>query len=227
LFGRGRHRPRRGGQRVGDLADAARARQEAASRPVEGDTDEPEPADGPFDVEDAPDDDVARLDLGSIRLPLPDGAQLQVEVDQAGPVRAVHVLTEFGQLTVGAFAAPRGESLWAEVRAEIVEQLRADGAQVEQPAGQWGREVHAVTPQVTLRFVGVDGPRWMLRGVAAAPAERHPQLVESLYEMLRGTVVVRGSEPQPVRNPLPLTLPEPMAEQLKQAAAARQEQQRE
>lgn len=210
MFGRGRHRK---GRRVGDLA--------ATVQEVR-DQHEP-PAEGPYDEPDTPVDDLTRLDLGSIKLPLPDGAQLQVEVDQAGPVRAVHVLTELGQLTVTAFAAPRSAALWGEVRTEIAEQLRADGARVTELFDRpWGREMQAVTPQASLRFVGVDGPRWMLRGVAAGPAQTHDELVEMLYSMLRDTIVVRGSEPMPVRSPLPLTLPAVMAEQLKQMTAQQQ-----
>jgi len=216
VFGRGRHHRRQGGRRVAELTEAAR---QPAADPGTDD----EPVDGPFDAAEVPEEDTSRLDLGSVRLPLPDGAQLQVEVDPAGPVRAVHVLTDLGQLTVSAFAAPRSEGLWDDVRAEIVAQLRADGATVDEVAGDWGREVHAVTGQVILRFVGVDGPRWLLRGVAAGQAPTNDQLVELLYEVLRDTVVVRGSEPMPVRSPLPLTLPGPMAEQLKQVTAAQQE----
>lgn len=215
MFGRGRHRRRRGGKRVSQLADAAHS-QDAANdgEPGLG------PFDGPFDESEAPAEDGSLLDLGSVRLPLPEGAQLQVEVEPNGPVRAVHLLTELGQLTVNAFAAPRGEALWERVAAEIAGQLRADGNPVTELDGEWGLEVHAVTQQTTLRFVGVDGPRWMLRGVAAAPAERHDALVEALYEVLRRTVVVRGREALPVRSPLPLSLPQPMAEQLRRAGVA-------
>lgn len=216
MFGRGRHHRRQGGRRVAELTEAAR-------QPAADPSTDDEPVDGPFDAAEVPEEDTSRLDLGSVRLPLPNGAQLQVEVDPAGPVRAVHVLTDLGQLTVSAFAAPRSEGLWDDVRAEIVAQLRADGATVDEVAGDWGREVHAVTGQVILRFVGVDGPRWLLRGVAAGQAPTNDQLVELLYEVLRDTVVVRGSEPMPVRSPLPLTLPGPMAEQLKQVTAAQQE----
>lgn len=220
MFGRGRHHRREGGRRVAELTEAAR---EAAAARAAARADDP--AEGPFDEADAPDDGLDRLDLGSVRIPLPEGAQLQVEVDPSGPVRAVHVLTGIGQLTVSAFAAPRGEALWRDVRAEIVEQLHADGGTARELAGPWGREVHAVAGQVMLRFVGVDGPRWLLRGVAAGQDPTHDDLVELLYEVLRDTVVVRGAEAMPVRGPLPLTLPGPMAEQLRQVAAAQQEHQ--
>jgi hypothetical protein len=85
---------------------------------------------GPYDEEDAPDDELARLDLGSVRLPVPDGSQLQVEMDPAGPVRAVHVVTPYGQITVNAYAAPRSGGLWEEVCGELADQLRGDGAAV-------------------------------------------------------------------------------------------------
>ena len=45
----------------------------------------PETGIGPYDLSELPEsDDVERLDLGSVRLPVPEGSQLQVEVDPAG-----------------------------------------------------------------------------------------------------------------------------------------------
>jgi Protein of unknown function (DUF3710) len=217
VFGRGRHRRRRGGRRVSQLTEAAALE----AQDLEEDDG---PVEGPYDESQAPDDGASRLDLGSVRLPLPEESQIQVEVDPAGPVRAVHILTEHGRITVNAFAAPRSEELWGRVSGEIARQLTADGGQVTELDGEWGPEVHAVTPQANVRFVGVDGPRWMLRGMAVGPADRHERLVEALYEMLRGTVVVRGAEALPAESQLPITLPPPMAEQLRQAAEAQQAQ---
>lgn len=177
------------------------------------------PAFGPYDVDEAPDDGWIRLDLGSLRLPVPEGAHLQVEVDSSGPVRAVHLMTGLGQFTITAFAAPRSGGLWREVAPELVSRLRADGARVGRAAGEWGEEIEAVTEQGVLRFLAVDGPRWMLRGVAAGPAEHAEARTTLLRDVIRQTVVVRGLEPLPVRSPLPLQLPGPLGEQLKQATA--------
>jgi nucleotide-binding universal stress UspA family protein len=177
-----------------------------------------EVAQGPFDGAADPEDGTSRLDLGSVRLPVPEGAQLQVEMDRNGPVRAVHLMTQLGQLTVTAFAAPRSGGLWEEVLGELRAQLRSDGADPRVQQGEWGREIVAVTEAATLRFLGVDGPRWMLRGVAAGSAEQAEPLAQLLRDVVGGTVVVRGAEPLPVRSPLPLQLPEPLAEQLGQAA---------
>jgi hypothetical protein len=169
---------------------------------------------GPHDVEEAPDDGLSRLDLGSVRLPVPDGAQLQVEMDQNKAVRAVHLVTPLGQLTVNAYAAPKSGGLWREVSTELAEQLRGDGATVRTSTGEWGLELMAALGEVSLRFVGVDGPRWMLRGVVAGPPEVADKSAHALYDLVRGTVVVRGTQPMPVRTPLVLELPPAIAQHI-------------
>ncbi|GAA4412344.1 DUF3710 domain-containing protein [Actinokineospora soli] len=208
LFGRKRRR---------DDDEPAPVVEEVAETPVEiADLSE-----GPFDAEDAPADDMPRLDLGSVRFPVPDGAQLQVEMDPSGPVRAVHVLTQIGQLTVTAYAAPRSGGLWREVCGELAEQLRSDGAKVHSAVGDWGQELAATMGEAALRLVGVDGPRWMLRGVVAGPPQIADQSAKALRELLRRTIVVRAAGPMPVRTPLPLELPPAIAEHI---AAAQQDQ---
>jgi uncharacterized protein DUF3710 len=214
VFGR-RHRaraksqPQRRGADTGVLENVPESLPDSAL--------EKAPGAGPYDVDEAPVDEWIRLDLGSLRLPVPEGAQLQVEVDRSGPVRAVHLITGLGQFTITAFAAPRSGGLWREVAPELMTRLRGDGARVEQAAGEWGQELEAVTEQGVLRFLAVDGPRWMLRGVAAGPAEHAAARTALLRDVVRQTVVVRGPEPLPVRSPLPLQLPGPLGDQLKQA----------
>lgn len=230
----GRRRSARG--RTARHADAASAGPNGADGPAWDDTgwapedpdagrngdtgDVPdEPHGGPYDADEAPEDAVNRLDLGSMLLPIPDGAQLQVEVDSSGPVRAVHLMTGVGQVTVTVFAAPRSGGLWREVSRELVSRLRADGARVSRVPGEWGEEIDALTPQGPMRFLAVERPRWLLRGVAVGPPEQAEERIALLRDVVRETVVLRGEEPMPVRSPLPLRLPEPLAEQLKQATA--------
>lgn len=172
------------------------------------------PTTGPFDEMDAPEDNLSRLDLGSVRVPVPDGAQLQVEVDPSGPVRAVHLVTPIGQITVSAYAAPKTGDLWPEICEELVTQLRADGARVIKEAGEWGTELAATANNVVLRFIGVDGPRWMLRGVVAGPGEHNVMASDLLRNVVRDTVVVRGTSAQPVRTPLPVELPPAIAQHI-------------
>ncbi|MCE7000920.1 DUF3710 domain-containing protein [Saccharothrix sp. S26] len=179
--------------------------------------------DGPFDSTQAPNDGLNRLDLGSIRLPVPDGAQLQVEMDPAGAVRAVHLLTTVGQLTVSAFAAPKSDRLWPEVSGEMIAQFKSDGFRILRENGEWGEEITARNNEVHLRVVGVDGPRWMLRGIAAAPTEEQGlKATDALYALMRDTIVVRGEQAMPVRTPLPIELPEAIARHIQ--AQAQQQQ---
>ncbi len=80
-----------------------------------------------------------------------------------------------------------------------------------------------------VRFVGVDGPRWMVRAVYQGPAATDPVAAGALVECLEGLVVDRGDEAEPVREPLPLRLPKEMAEQQaaeRQAEAGRRRQRR-
>lgn len=200
------------GRRRDQDSDEPMADEETEFDPLDDD-----PPGGPYDEPDAPDDGLSRLDLGSVRLPVPEGAQLQVEMDPSGPVRAVHVVVPNAQLTVTAYAAPRSGGLWEEVCGELAEQLRSDGATVHSVVGEWGQELVASLGAVSLRFVGVDGPRWMLRGVAAGPPDRAELSAHALREMISGSVVVRGTQPMPVRTPLPIELPEAIAEHIAQA----------
>jgi hypothetical protein len=179
--------------------------------PVQGDL---EALSGPFDETETPDDGLARLDLGSLLLPVPDGAQLQVEMDPPGVVKAIHVLLPGGQMTLNAYAAPRSGGLWDEVCGELAAELKANGAAVRSATGEWGQELTANVGDLSLRFIGVNGPRWMLRGVVAGPPEQAAQAAHGLRTLIRGTVVVRGSAPIPVREPLPIQLPDEIVQHI-------------
>ncbi|MBO0880659.1 MAG: DUF3710 domain-containing protein [Mycobacterium sp.] len=178
--------------------------------------------DGPFDIEDFDDPaaaEAARLDLGSVLVPMPDAAQLQVELTEAGIPSAVWVVTPNGRFTVAAYAAPKTGGLWREVAGELADSLRTDGATVSIQDGRWGREVVGTASGV-VRFIGIDGYRWMIRCVVNGSAETIDALTDEAREALVDTVVRRGDTPLPVRTPLPVQLPEPMAAQLREAAAA-------
>ncbi|WP_051341586.1 DUF3710 domain-containing protein [Pseudonocardia spinosispora] len=173
---------------------------------------------GPYDSEDpdAPDEEGA-LDFGSLRIPMPTRAQLQVEKGTGELLRAVHVLVPSGRVSLSALAAPRTSPLWRELAEEIATSLSADGARVRSEWGEWGREVQAGSNGALSRFIGVDGPRWMLYGVATGPAEGAAELASTLREMICGTVVVRGVDPLPVKTVLPLKLPEHLEERVDEA----------
>jgi len=187
-----------------------------------------EPRSGPYDYDDVAEllEGVAdqRLDLGSVIIPVPEGGQLQVEMTQEGTPQAVHLATQYGRITVAGYAAPKSAGQWRTVAADLAESLRKDGSRVSVQTGPWGRELFAVTEGADLRFIGVDGYRWMLRLVAAGPsgsADEGSPLVAAARAVMSETVVRRGTDALPVREPLPVVLPQQLAEQL---AAAHQQQ---
>jgi Protein of unknown function (DUF3710) len=171
----------------------------------------PEPTSGPFDERDAPADDVVRADLGALRVPVGEGLDLSLEVNEAQQVVAATLNSPNGSLQLGVYAAPRNEGIWDDVRVALAESMRAQkGIATERPDGPWGVELTGTVPgergRVPVRMAGIDGPRWLLRatfvGAAADPAK-----AQVLEDALRQVVVVRGNEPLPVGEPVPLTLP--------------------
>jgi hypothetical protein len=173
---------------------------------------------GPYDVADQPPDEIQRLDLGALRIPADSGLEIRVEVAQEGQVAGVVVLNATGQMQLGVFAAPRNEGIWDEVRAEIKASISSQGGTVGEQAGEFGKELNGKLPApggvTPVRFIGVDGPRWFLRAMlAGAPALDDTQ-AQPFLDTFRRTVVVRGNEPLPVREPIPLQLPREAAEQI-------------
>ncbi|ORW17663.1 DUF3710 domain-containing protein [Mycobacterium palustre] len=200
---------------------------QAAGLHADDEPEELEELEGPFDIDDFDDPaiaELARLDLGSVLIPMPETGQLQVELTEAGVPSAVWVVTPNGRFTIAAYAAPKTGGLWREVAGELAESLRKDSAKVSIKDGPWGREVVGTASGV-VRFIGVDGYRWMIRCVINGPQETIDALDQEARAALVDTVVRRGDTPLPVRTPLPVQLPEPMVEQLRAAAAAQQAQQ--
>jgi hypothetical protein len=155
------------------------------------------------------------------------------EVDEEGnPVsgRPVAVTVVHGDsgLQLQAFAAPKRTGIWDEVRKETSEEIEQAGGQTQDAAGPFGPELRAMVPiqvpeevmdQVPedvreqgfawqpVRFLGVDGPRWFLRGVVSGAAIEDEEQWQVLEDVFRNVIVVRGEQPMPPRELLELTLP--------------------
>ncbi|UPW11317.1 DUF3710 domain-containing protein [Gordonia terrae] len=162
----------------------------------------------------------SHLDLGSVLVPVVEGGQVTVEMSEAHQPQNVYLVTPIGRISVTAFAAPKSPGMWREVVRELAGSLRDDGATTSVEDGHWGREVVAEVDGVTHRFIGVDGPRWLVRCVGSGPTENSEDLARLSRAVLAETVVRRGSEPFPPRDPLPIVLPPVLAEQV---AAAQQQ----
>ncbi|BDX32914.1 hypothetical protein TUM20985_34610 [Mycobacterium antarcticum] len=180
---------------------------------------------GPFDIEDFDDPSLAALgrhDLGAVLIPENEAAELAVEVNQQGVPTMAWMVTSNGRYNVTAYAAPKAGSLWREVVTEVAESLRKEAAEVAIVDGPWGREVvgHMTSgPEpVVMRFIGVDGYRWMVRGAAVGSPDSAEAIAQDLRNALSDTVVRRGDTPQPVRNMLPLQLSEQLIARLRARA---------
>jgi hypothetical protein len=179
----------------------------------------PEPTTGPFDVRDAPDDGRTRMDLGALRVPVWSGIDLRLDVNEAQQVVSATLASSDGQMQLGVFAAPRNEGIWDDVRAEIRQSLASQGgAGADRADGPFGTELTGTLKgpegSMPVRFIGIDGPRWFLRAMLVGSIARDPAKAEPFEDALRAIVVVRGTDPLPVRDPVPLQLPKEATDQL-------------
>ena len=136
---------------------------------------------GPLDMDEVEDtEDYANL--GSVYIKLLDGMRLRLEVEEAsGVVIAATCIRKGATIQIQAFAAPRSSGIWDDIREELAESVASQGGTVEMYEGVFGVEMLTRLPAVTedgkrgervARFVGVDGPRWFLRGVISGEAVR-------------------------------------------------------
>ena len=190
---------------------------------------------GPWDVTDAPDDGTGRIDLGSLRVPAVPGMELRVDMN-AQQVVGASLRSGDSMLQLAAFAAPRAAGIWDDVRADLARGAAEQGAELQEVEGPFGPEL-AGTVLITVapepgepgpgqqvrqpaRFLGVDGPRWFLRGMLSGSAAADRDAAAALEQAFAGVVVVRGDEPMPVREQLPLVLPAQAAEEVARQQAA-------
>ncbi|MDY6055512.1 DUF3710 domain-containing protein [Micrococcus sp.] len=172
---------------------------------------------GPHDAAARP-DRTGYIDLGSLRVKAVQDMKLRLDVEDATQ-RIVAATVTLGRsaLQVQAFSAPRAGGVWDGLRHELADSLATTpGAQVQQVDGPFGPEVHTRVPAAmpdgspgwnVARFVGVDGPRWFVRGVFHGEAAFQPEAATALEQVFSDLVVVRGDAPLPPRELLPLHPP--------------------
>jgi hypothetical protein len=172
---------------------------------------------GPLDREDVT-DDSEHLNLGSIWLKGVSGMEVRLEVnEQEQQITGVTSVLGDSAVQLQAFAAPRHEGIWAEVSEEIASGISQQGGTADSSDGPFGRELLGRVPAQLpdgkvgfqpMRFVGVDGPRWLLRAVFHGRAAIEAAAAQPLESLVRRVVVVRGAEPMGPRELLALQLPE-------------------
>lgn len=196
---------------AGDAAEPEQAKSAPADRAIEGPLDESEAnAVRPY------------VDLGGVKIVPRDGLHLRLEVEE-GSQRVVAVGLDYAgsTLQVQPFAAPRTSGLWHEIRAQIADQIAKQGGTTKLTVGPFGPELLAEIPATgpgqagstrIARFVGVDGPRWFLRGVIAGDGAVDAEAAAKVEDLFRSVVVVRGTAPMPPRDLIPLQMPKAAAD---------------
>ncbi len=186
---------------------------------------------GPWDVEDenVPDYDEY-LDMGSYYLPFLKGIELRVKANRATQqVLGTTITYGSSSVEIEAFAAPKTLGLWDDVRADLIE-ANKEAKEVE---GVFGTELALPVTvkggrKVLTRIVGVDGPRWMLRGIFSGKAATDPEGEETkaLNQFFADIVVERGDNPLAPRDLIPMHPPVAPAERKAAKAAAEEAEQK-
>ena len=164
---------------------------------------------GPWDSTDpeAPDTDEY-LDIGALMLPFLKGSELRLKANsQTGDVLGATITYKSSSLELEPFAAPKSLGLWDEVRADL---LKANPS-CKEVDGVFGKEltlpVKVKGKNLLTRVVGIDGPRWMLRGIFSGPAAKGGKEKDVLDGYLADLVVSRGDEPLAPRDLVPMHAP--------------------
>ena len=238
-FGKKRHQSEEAAETVAEENDkvdgTSTGETEAAATDVR-DIVLPEPSDeyvgrgderGPWDVDDenVPDYDEY-LDMGAYYLPFLQGIELRVKANRATQqVLGTTITYGSSSVEIEAFAAPKTLGLWDDVRADLLE-ANKDAKETD---GVFGTELTLPVVvkggrKVVTRIVGIDGPRWMLRGIFSGKAATDPDGDEAkaLNQLFSNIVVERGEEPLAPRDLIPMHPPVAPAERkaAKEAAAA-------
>jgi hypothetical protein len=199
-------------RRKSAAADEAAQVEETSEETVE------ESVTGPFDVDDLPEDDVERVDLGSLLIEPEAGRELRLQVDEAsGAVQSVVLAGKDGAIEIRAFAAPRNGDLWSEVRPQIAADMAQKGGTATEREGRFGPELvcqvqvkrkEGGTATQPSRIVGINGPRWLLRATFFGRPAVEPETADEWEDAVTKIAVRRGAQAMRVGEPLPVVLPD-------------------
>lgn len=123
-----------------------------------------------------------------------------MDARDGGTVVAVTLFGERTALQLQAFRASV-ERPWDIVRGQLRDAVLASGGTATEWAGAVGSEVRAEQPVrkrdgsadvMAVRFIGSDGPGWLLRGLVCGEGAQPGGVEEWPYEVFRDTVVNAG-----------------------------------
>jgi hypothetical protein len=196
------------------------------------DDDEPDPVDpdeldeldadrprGPWDRSEttADETDPTYIDLGGVVVRSGPAVEVRLQVDeQTAAVAGILLAGADSGLELRAFAAPRSSGIWADVRQDIAAEAAKHGGTATEIDGEFGTELRVVVPvqlpdgrsgEQVSRIVGVDGPRWLLRGTFLGRSAEEPDPEGDLETAFRDVIVVRGDAAMKPREMLEMHMP--------------------
>jgi hypothetical protein len=167
---------------------------------------------GPFDITELIQVRPS-IDFGAIQLPLRDDVVYKLEVEEAtNKIVALTVEHNGSSLQLQAFSAPGSDGVWHEIRSTLEQSILTQNGRTEQVVGPLGPELNAQIPNADggfrlAKFIGVDGPKWFLRGVISGIALGDVLSMSHIIDIFRSVAVVRGNQPMPPKELLELTAP--------------------
>lgn len=174
-------------------------------------------ATGPLDISEVTNGLEYAVDFGAIKVIPVTGVEIRLEIEESSQrVIAVTLDFEGSSLQLQAFAAPKNEGVWNEVRQQLAGSIQQQGGTAEERLGSFGMELFVKLPVIEngapvgirqARFVGVDGPRWFLRGLITGAAMTDPAAASRIEGLYRSIAVDRGNDPIPPRELLDLKVP--------------------
>jgi len=153
------------------------------------------------------------IDFGALQVPIREDVTLKLEVEEASSrIVALTVDHQGSSLQLQAFSAPGSEGIWHEIRAALEQSIQAQNGKTETVIGPLGPELNAQIPTRDggfrlAKFIGVDGPKWFLRGVISGLALADTLAMTYMIDIFRSVVVMRGTSPMPPKELLQLVAP--------------------
>ncbi|MDJ0344345.1 DUF3710 domain-containing protein [Streptomyces sp. H10-C2] len=153
---------------------------------------------GPWDASEADRAAGDHIDLGGLRIPSSQGLKLRPVYGRRGDeVEAVGIVSGRTALQLQAFRAAEGRP-WNRIRGELLAKLIAGRGEAKEWAGPAGVEIRSNQPVtksdgsrgvMAVRFLGCDGPGWLLRGVVTGEGAAPDSTDQWAFETFMNTIV--------------------------------------
>ncbi|WP_194294353.1 DUF3710 domain-containing protein [Streptomyces sp. RB17] len=170
---------------------------------------------GPRDVTATASQVLPAVDLGGLRIPGGTDFVLHA-VRSEGRVCGVTVVRGSTALQLQAFHAIPGRN-WDVIRGELHRKMVRGGGSAKEWSGPAGVEVRANVPTtrpdgstkvMRVRFLGHDGPDWLLRGVVTGAGAAPESADQWAYRLFASTVVVPSFSPRENGVAIALNIPD-------------------